>query len=91
MTARSSGWKRGLGRFVETVPTAGQAGTRVNILGTNLTGATGVSFSGAAAAFTVVSPSEITTAVPAGASTGTVQVTTPCVTLLSNVAFQVTP
>jgi uncharacterized repeat protein (TIGR03803 family) len=80
----------GLGPFVNTLPTAGKVGASVKILGTNLTGATRVSFNGVAAAFTVLSPSEITTTVPAGATTGTVQVTTPSGTLLSNVVFQVT-
>jgi len=80
----------GLGAFVKTVPTAGKVGAKVKILGTGLTGATSVSLNGVAAAFTVLSASQITTTVPAGATTGTVQVTTPSGTLLSNVAFQVT-
>jgi len=37
----------------------------------------------------VVSSSEITTTVPAGATTGTVQVVTPNGTLSSNVPFRV--
>jgi len=81
----------GLGPFVETVPTSGTEGTEIIILGTNLTGATEVSFNGTAAAFKVVSSSEITTSVPAGATTGTVEVTTPSGTLNSNVAFRVRP
>jgi uncharacterized repeat protein (TIGR03803 family) len=81
----------GLGPFVETQTTAGKVGTAVKILGTDLTGATSVSFNGAAAAFTVVSPSLITTRVPAGASTGTAQVVTPSGTLSSNVPFRVLP
>ena len=79
----------GLGPFVETVPTAGAVGTSVIILGTNLTGATSVTFNGTAAAFTVVSSSEITTTAPADATTGKVQVVTPSGTLTSNVNFQV--
>jgi len=63
----------------------------VTILGTRLTGATGVAFNGAAAPFTVVSPSEIRTTVPAGATTGSVQVTMPGEALLSNVVFRVRP
>lgn len=81
----------GLGPFVETLPVAGKAGSSVEILGTNLTGATSVSFNGVGAGFTVVSATEITTTVPAGATTGTVQVVTPGGTLSSNVPFQVTP
>ena len=57
----------GLGPFVETLPTSGNVGTTVQILGTNLTGATSVSFNGTPASFTVVSPSLISTTVPAGA------------------------
>ena len=79
----------GLGPFVETQPTCAKAGAAVKILGTNLTGATGVSFNGAAATFKVVSSSEITTTVPTGATTGKVKVTTPHGTLFSNKIFRV--
>jgi len=81
----------GLGPFVEPLPTAGKVGSKVKILGTNLTGATSVSFNGTAAAFTVVSASQITTTVPTGATTGAIQVVTPSGTLVSNAAFKVTP
>ena len=79
----------GLGSFVETKPASGSVGTAVSILGNNLTGTTGVSFNGTAATFTVVSSSEIDATVPAGATTGIVQVTTTGGTLNSNVAFRV--
>ena len=79
----------GLGPFVETLPTSGSAGVAVKILGTNLTGATSGNFNGAGAVFEVVSSSEITTTVPAGATTGAVQVVTPNGTLTSNVPFRV--
>lgn len=81
----------GLGPFVETQPTIGKVGRPVKILGTDLTGATNVTFNGAAATFTVVSSSLITTTIPAGATTGTVQVVTPVGTLSSNVPFRVRP
>jgi uncharacterized repeat protein (TIGR03803 family) len=81
----------GLGPFVETNPASGKVGAAVNILGTDLTGATSVTFNGTSAAFTVVSSSEITTTVPTGATTGTVQVVTPGGTLSSNVPFRVLP
>lgn len=81
----------GLGPFVQTVPTSGKVGTAVGILGTNLTGATSVAFNGTATTFTVVSSSFIKTTVPAGATTGTVQVVTPSETLSSNVPFRVRP
>jgi uncharacterized protein (TIGR03437 family) len=64
-------------------------GAAVNILGTNLTGATSVTFNGTAAAFKVVSSSEITTTVPAGATTGKVKMVTPTGTLSSNVSLRV--
>ena len=79
----------GLGPFVKTLPTSGKVGATVKILGTSLTGATGVTFNGRAAAFHVVGPSEITAIVPAAATTGTVQVIAPGSTLSSNVAFRV--
>jgi uncharacterized repeat protein (TIGR03803 family) len=81
----------GLGPFVEGRPPSGQVGTAIEILGTDLTGATSVSFDGTAATFTVVSRYLITTTVPAGASTGTIQVVTPSGTLSSNGAFRVLP
>jgi uncharacterized repeat protein (TIGR03803 family) len=77
--------------FVETNPASGKVGTSVTILGNNLTGTTKVTFSGKAAAFTVVSDSEITTTVPTGAITGKVRVTRPGGKLLSKVAFLVSP
>jgi len=54
----------GLGRFVKTQPTFGVVGATVDILGTDLTGASSVTFNGTAAVFKVVSSSEITTTVP---------------------------
>ena len=80
----------GLGAFVETQTSSGKVGAAVKILGTDLTGATSVTFNGTVATFTVVSKSEITTTVPTGATTGRVQVVTPSGTLTSNVNFRVT-
>jgi uncharacterized repeat protein (TIGR03803 family) len=79
----------GLRPFVETRPTFGKVATAVVILGTNLTGATSVTFNGTAAKFTVVSSSEITTTVPSGATSGKVKVVTPHGTLVSNTVFRV--
>jgi uncharacterized repeat protein (TIGR03803 family) len=81
----------GLGPFVETQTTSGKVGATVKILGTDLTGATSVTFNGTAATFKVVSKSEIATIVPAGATTGTVEVTIPSGTLKSNTKFHVIP
>jgi uncharacterized repeat protein (TIGR03803 family) len=80
----------GLGPFVVAEPTSGAVGSPVTILGTNLTGATSVTFDGTAATFTVNSKSYISTTVPSGATTGTVEVVTPGGTLSSNVRFRVT-
>jgi uncharacterized repeat protein (TIGR03803 family) len=80
----------GLGPFVETRPTSGKVGAEIIILGTNLTGATAVTFHGRAAKFKVVSKSEITAQVPKGATTDKVKVKTPTGTVMSNVAFRVT-
>lgn len=79
----------GLGPFVDSVPFVGEVGTKVIILGSNLTGTTAVHFNGTKAVFTVVSDSEITTRVPKGATTGTITVTTPSGILISNFAFSV--
>jgi uncharacterized repeat protein (TIGR03803 family) len=79
----------GLAPFVMTRPASGETGAFVEILGSDLTGATSVSFNGIAAAFTVVSRYLITATVPAGASTGKVKVVIPSGTLSSNVSFRV--
>jgi uncharacterized repeat protein (TIGR03803 family) len=81
----------GLGPFVKTQTTSGKVGAAVKILGTDLNGATSVTFSGTTAVFEVQSRSLITTTVPAGATTGKVKVTTPLGTLTSNVPFRVRP
>jgi len=77
----------GLGPFVKTLPGHGLVGSRVKILGSDLTGATSVTFNGVPAVFTVVSAREISTTVPSGATTGKVEVVTPSGTLVSNVGF----
>jgi uncharacterized repeat protein (TIGR03803 family) len=80
----------GLGPFVTTNPTAGNAGIPVIILGNNLTGASSVTFNGQAAEFVVVSDTEIKAKVPSGATTGSVEVVIPGTTLKSNTPFRVT-
>jgi uncharacterized repeat protein (TIGR03803 family) len=80
-----------LGPFVKTLPTSGEGGAVVHILGTELAGATSVSFNGTVATFTVVSKTEVKTAVPSGATTGFVTITTPSGTLKSDIKFHVTP
>jgi uncharacterized repeat protein (TIGR03803 family) len=79
----------GLAPFVKTVPTIGRVGANVFILGNQLNGTTSVTFNGTPATFTVVSPGAIRATVPAGATTGTVQVTSTGGALNSNVVFRI--
>lgn len=81
----------GLGSFVRSTPTMGKAGSKVLILGNDLTGTTSVTFDGISAKFSVVSSTYIQAMVPSGATSGTIQVATPGGTLNSNVAFTVIP
>jgi hypothetical protein len=78
-----------LAPFVTTFPAYGQTGAKIVIQGTDLTGATAVTFHGTAAKFNVLSATEITAKVPEGATSGTVEVVTPGGTLVSNVKFKV--
>ncbi|MBL0311303.1 MAG: tandem-95 repeat protein [Holophagaceae bacterium] len=57
------------------LPRVGSVGSQVTITGSSFTGATVVSFNGVPAGFTVVSSTQITATVPAGATTGPVAVT----------------
>jgi uncharacterized repeat protein (TIGR03803 family) len=71
-------------------PTSGPVGTQVGIVGGGFAGATKVAFGGVqATSFTVVTPSLIQAAVPAGAKTGKVGVGTPNGTALSKQTFTV--
>jgi uncharacterized repeat protein (TIGR03803 family) len=95
--AGQSGWGTvfklsiGLGPFVETRPSIGVVGEVVAILGYGLKGATGVMFNGIPATILYAAPTVIYARVPAGATTGKVQVVTPSGTLTSNVVFEVAP
>jgi IPT/TIG domain len=73
-------------------PTSGPVGTSVRINGTNFTGATAVSFDNVnAPGFTVNGAgTRITVAVPTGATTGPIRVTTPSGTATSSTNFTVT-
>ena len=79
----------GLSPFVETLPTSGKVAAQIKILGNDLAGAISVSFNGVAAAFTVESATLISATVPAGATTGFVEVATSSGTLKSNTRFRV--
>jgi M6 family metalloprotease-like protein len=71
-------------------PTSGPVGTSVIITGTNLAGATSVTFGGVAATtFTVDSATQITATVPTGAVTGRITATTPNGTATSAADFTV--
>jgi hypothetical protein len=87
--ARSIACLRGLVPFVRVQPAIGKPGAAVEILGTNLAGASSVTFNGTPATDTVVSSSRITTLVPVGATSGEIQVITPSGTLSSNLSFRV--
>jgi hypothetical protein len=71
-------------------PTFGGVGAGVTITGTNFSGARAVSFGGRAATFTVNNSGRITTTVPAGASTGSISVSTLDGTATSAASFTVT-
>jgi uncharacterized repeat protein (TIGR03803 family) len=81
----------GLGAYVQPQPAFAPIGRQIQILGNNLTGTAGVMFNGTPATFKVISGTYILATVPAGATTGPIEVTTPSGTLSSNVAFQVIP
>jgi uncharacterized protein (TIGR03437 family) len=76
-------------RIYDSLQPTAHTGTEITILGIDLTGASSVTFNGASASFTVVSATEINATVPAGATTGIIDVTTPGGVLKSNVAFRV--
>jgi uncharacterized repeat protein (TIGR03803 family) len=79
----------GLAPFVKVQPSIAIPGELVEILGSDLTGATGVSFNGVSAKFEAVGSTLIIAQVPMGASSGTVKVVTPGGTLKSNMPFEV--
>jgi uncharacterized repeat protein (TIGR03803 family) len=79
----------GLGPFIETLLTSGRIGADVLILGNDLASASAVSFDGTPATFTILSNTALKTTVPAGASTGFVNVVTADGTLTSDKAFRV--
>jgi uncharacterized repeat protein (TIGR03803 family) len=81
----------GLGPFVSFVGNPAKVGQSFDILGQGLTGTTSVSLNGTPVTFTFKSDTLLTATVPAGATTGSVTVSTPSGTLMSNVPFQVIP
>src|SRR4051794_11999044 len=71
-------------------PNSGGGGTLVTVAGTNLSGATTVTFGGSSAGFTQVSPTQLTATVPVAATTGPIAVTTPGGVATSSSPFTVT-
>ena len=71
-------------------PSTGPAGTSVTLTGSGFLSATGVSFNGTAATYTVVSDTQITTTSPIGATSGKISVTNPTDTATSASSFTVT-
>jgi uncharacterized repeat protein (TIGR03803 family) len=80
-----------LPQTVHLWPYSGNVQEKIEVLGTNLTGATSVTFNGTLAEFTVLSRSLITTTVPTGATSGPVEVVTPAGKVSSNAPFIVRP
>jgi len=70
-------------------PASGNAGTLVNIYGTNLGGATVTRFNGLSASFNQISATQIQAYVPNGVSTGRITVVTPNGTAISPTDFVV--
>lgn len=72
-------------------PTSGKVGSSVTITGSGFTGASRVTFNGAATPFAVTSDTGITATVPAAASTGKIAVTVSGVTVKSTTSYLVIP
>ncbi len=70
-------------------PASGVVGSSMTLSGTGFSGATSVSFNGAAATFVVNSDTKITAPVPAGAASGPITITTPGGTATSAAGFTV--
>lgn len=83
--------KPGAPTIASFTPTSAGARATVTVTGANLTYTTSVTLGGTPAAFTVVSANTITFTVPAGATDGTIAVTTTSGTATSTATFSVTP
>ncbi len=81
----------GLAPFVNTALFAAKRGENITILGTNLKGTTQVTFNGEAAAFKVLSDSNLIAMVPASATTGPIEVRTQGGVLQGRKNFVVKP
>jgi uncharacterized repeat protein (TIGR03803 family) len=83
--------KAGLTPYAALLPTSGKVAKSIGILGQGFNGATGVSFNGTAAKFTISSDTFLAATVPAGATTGIVAVAIPSGNLKSKINFRVSP
>jgi hypothetical protein len=72
-------------------PSSGLAGTAVTLTGTNFNKVASVAFNGTNAVFTIVSDTQITTTVPAGAVTGGINLSTGVVSASSGTFTVITP
>jgi hypothetical protein len=77
--------------IVSFSPTSGGPGTVVTVSGTDLAGATAVTFGGASATFRCCRGGSIRATVPAGVATGPIEVTTAEGTAVSTTDFLVLP
>jgi hypothetical protein len=76
--------------ITDFAPGSAPVGTSIQINGTNLDGASSVTFNGTNASFSVTSATAIQATVPSGATTGPISVTTPSGTATSAGDFTVT-
>ena len=91
-TPYSAWWQREYlagAEFSDFAPGSGEPGTTVTLSGSGFTDASGVSFNGVPASFTVDSDTSLTAQVPVGAVTGFVSVTTTLGTASSPRPFMV--
>jgi uncharacterized delta-60 repeat protein len=72
-------------------PSSGPAGTSVTLNSANFTGTTNVKFNGVTAGYTIISATQIKSNVPAGATTGKINVTNGFGTEQSSTDFLVSP
>ena len=76
--------------FVEVIPSTGEVGDAVGIIGEGFSTTSGVTFNGAPASFHVSSDTYMTATVPSG-ETGFIAINTSAGTLYSNTVFRVKP
>jgi len=82
----------GLGPFISPMTRFGKAGGTVEILGTGLLGASGVTFgTGSATSFTIVSDTYMTAVIPSSGTVGNITVSTSSGTLSSIRPFKILP